>query len=225
MKKRIICLLWILAFSTLGCGLGKSEKQPEPAPEAESRILYQKEGITVTEQEAAYATAFAPQGEICLTVRSEEELLNQPLVLRARLKDVQYVEIRQEGVPLPHAVSLDQAVLLSLDPLSVLKGELPAGKPVKVYADRYWNYLLTDANPATSGEGNGWEGIFMLLPLGEEYPDYAGELADYAPGDSFRFAIWERPAGGLVYAESYFPGLNEAWGLDQAEDYIRGVIK
>ena len=197
--------------------------QTPPAPQPESTILYQKDGVTVKEKVSS-AGSSNTHVEACLAYLTEQELFTQPLVMRARLADIRYVEITLEYSIWPN--NTISAAIFSFEPISLLHGTLPEGtETVRVFAHYYNNTSLAGLDLSLRTAGEGREGIIMLYAMeGEYHPEYMTELAEYVPGDNLRFAIWEMPGGGLAYEKSAFPGLDKNWSLDQAEAYARGII-
>lgn len=215
-----------------------SEKETDPpasetlqaseAPESESGepgadVLYQKDGVTVRPF-SGVSDPNAPTAQACLAYLTEEELFGGSFTMRARLTDIQPVEIINDRFEPP----LDRSIgaVLTFEPISVLRGDLPDNAPVRVYAPFYLNTSLESLNYSLRHMDKGREGIIMLYKMNSTgYPEYMTALADYAPGDNQRFAIWEMPGGGLAFDQSAFPGVDKNWTLDQAEAYARDIIE
>lgn len=194
--------------------------------ETPAGVLYSDAYVTV--REASDSAAPGPQEEFCLAYLTERELFTRGLTLEAELTDAADVEIvRKEDDPLS-GIGAGRATLLTLKPVQVLYGDLPAGDSIRVVVDQCLNSSLENRSLSAASAWIGRKGIFMIYPIaepaaGDESLAWRGALANYTVGDNLRFAIWENPGGGLSYLQSAFPGLSGTRSLDRAAEYVREV--
>nr|MBQ6242914.1 hypothetical protein [Lachnospiraceae bacterium] len=202
-----------------GTGLWAAEETP-------GDILYSDEYVTV--RKASGSGMETRQEYASLAYLTERELFTGGLTLVAELTDAEDVEIvRKEEDPLLTGLGPGRATLLTIKPVQVLYGDLPAGDSIRVLVDQCLNSSLENRSLSGASAWIGRKAIFMIYPVaepaeGEEALAWRGALANYTVGDNLRFAIWET-AGGLSYLQSAFPGLSKTWSLDQAADYVREV--
>ena len=168
----------------------------------------------------------AYRADACLAYRTERELLTQcAVLLRAKLTDITNISIEdksQERVTGHRYVT--EACILTLEPVSVLRGELKKEGPVRLFVDKHINSSLEDLNQSLRTADVGKEGLVMLYEIYSGASSYIAKLADYTPGDNMRFAIWSN-GSNLLFWEDAFPGFSSSWTLDEAEAYARSVIE
>ncbi len=215
---------WLPAAAVIVCALligaiwmgNRTKQNTKGAEKADTSILYQDERVTI--RPISELIPNAVRSEACLVWHSERELFeNCDVLLRARLVDIQNISItyQMDG-------SVSQACILTLEPVTVIRGSLKQGDRIRLFTDRYVNSSLEDMNYSLRTAQIGREGIVMLYE--NRIGGYVAELADYSAGDNQRFAIWEGETGKLLYDEQSFAGLAGLKSLDEAEDYIRFVL-
>ena len=217
---------WLPAAAAVFCALligalvwenrtDQRTKEPDGA-ETPAAVLYQDGNVTV--RTIGKLIPHAVRSEACLVWHSERELFeNCDVLLRARLVNIQNISItyRADG-------SVSEACILTLEPVTVIRGSLKQGDRIRLFTNRYVNTSLEDLNYSLRTAQIGGEGIVMLYE--NRIGGYPAELSDYSAGDNQRFAIWEGEAGKLLYDEQSYAGLTGCGSLDEAEDYIRSVL-
>ena len=215
---------WLPAAAVVVCALligavwieNRTKQDTKGAEKANTSILYQDERVTV--RPISELIANAVHSEACLVWHSERELFeNCDVLLRARLVDIQNISItyQMDG-------SVSEACILTLEPVTVIRGSLKQADRIRLFTDRYVNTSLADLNYSLRTAQIGHEGIVMLYE--NRIGGYVAELSDYSAGDNQRFAIWEGEAGKLLFDKQSYAGLAGCGSLDEAEDYIRSVL-
>ena len=141
--------------------------------------------------------------------------LRSALILRGRLTGRQLLRI-EDGDPRSDGnLSVKYALLLTVEPLSVIKGTLMQENSIRIFvpdyiaAENYSEYALQYAVV-------GREGILMLSNI-VNAPPYMAAMADYTVGDKQRFAIWMNPEYGLMMFPSAYPSFRYDMSLEEAE--------
>ena len=208
---------WLPAAAVIACALLIGAIWMGNRTKLDTSILYQDERVTV--RPISKQVPGAVQAEACLVWRSERELFDIcDVLLRARLVDIQNISITYQ---LDGSVS--EACILTLEPVTVIRGTLKQGDRIRLFTDRFVNTSLEDLNYSLRTAQIGREGIVMLYE--NRIGGFVAELADYSAGDNQRFAIWEGEAGKLLFDKQAYAGLTGCGSLDEAEDYIRSVLE
>lgn len=162
--------------------------------------------------------------QACLAYLTERELLTHcNVLLRAKLTDITNISIEDKSMErLTGNPYITEACILTLEPVSVLRGELKKEGPVRLFVNKHINSSLEGLNQSLRTAEVGKEGILMLYDNNYEDSVFKA-LADYAPGDNMRFAIWSN-GSNLLFWKDAFPGFSTSWTLDEAEAYARSVI-
>ncbi len=185
-------------------------------------IIYEDNVVKVSRIDVRVGGAVT--SEYCLIYLSEWELLNNcDVLLRARITDVTNISIESKKMEQLMGLKwVTEACILTLEPIRVIRGELSGTGPIKVYVDKYVNSSLADLTLSLNNSKKGAEGLFMISKSENNYVGYPTELAEYAAGDSQRYAIIY-DGKNLLFDHSSFPGFSASWGLDSAERYASEV--
>ena len=189
--------------------------------ESDNSVLYENDSIKISRIDGRTGGS---RTEYCLLYLTEWELLNNcDVLLRARITDVTNISIESKSLEQMTGFKwLTEACILTLEPIRVIRGELSGTGPIKVYVDKYVNSSLADLTLSLNNSKKGAEGLFMISKSENNYVGYPTELAEYAAGDSQRYAIIY-DGKNLLFDHSSFPGFSASWNLDSAESYASMV--
>lgn len=190
--------------------------------EDDNSVLYEDDVVKVSRINGHAGGTVS--SEYCLAYFTEWELLNNcDVLLRARITDVVNISIENKKMEqMMGSRWVTEACILTLEPVRVIRGELSATGPIKVYVDKYINSSLADLTLSLNNSKKGAEGLFMISKSENNYVGYPTELAEYAAGDSQRYAIIY-DGKSLLFDHSSFPGFSASWNLDSAESYASMV--
>ncbi len=190
--------------------------------EGDDSVIYEDDAVKVSMANGHAGGTVS--SEYCLTYLTEWELLNNcDVLLRARITDVTNITIESKKMEqMTGSKFITEACILTLEPVNVIRGQLSGSGPIKVYVDKYVNTSLADLTLSLNNSKKGAEGLFMISKSENNYVGYPTELAEYAAGDSQRYAIIY-DGKELLFDHSSFPGFSASWDLDRAESYASTI--
>ena len=193
----------------------------------------QKEGNMIALSDASYGvTAEVVENPeqpmmpmLKLLELSEPELFSHwpTVIVRGRVTNIRNIRLTAAD-----DISVTRAVV-TVKPSKVLRGSAASDVTILVSCPIDGRFLMEDTE-TVSAIRVGMEGIFMVLPYGDDECwelENASlrwkDLADYSFPDGRRYAFLDT-GSGLLYADWAYPGLAGAATLDDVEAYVERMI-
>lgn len=161
----------------------------------------------------------------CLIWLSPEEILAQNTVIfRGTVQELQYFMVTASGTDLYYT----RAIVKVTDPI---RGSLNAGEIYSVIWMGAAGYMYVSTSGPLDGIEAGSDAIFMPARTtqetgwrsGDSYFCYA-DLADLYLDEGMRY-VFADTGNGLDFERGLYTGLAEAESLDDAAEYLRGMLE
>ena len=156
---------------------------------------------------------------------SEEELFSRwpTTIVRGTVTDITNIRLTAGDISVTRAV-------ITVSPSKVFRGDVAGDLKILAGCPIDGRFLIEDTE-TVSAIRTGMEGIFMVLPYGEDDRwelENASlrwkDIADYSFPDGRRYAFLSAESG-LLYAEWAYPGLAGAAGLDDVDAYVTSMLR